>query len=96
METKIGKKFEKNISLVLIDKVKFSIDNFTHQYDGVLNLLEEPEILDEFTLTHRDKKLYLGVNEELEKAYLDSKDEPFNETFQTDGGIQVESIQIGS
>ena len=33
-----GKEFNKNISVVLVDKVKFKIDNFTRQYDGVINL----------------------------------------------------------
>lgn len=39
-----------------------NLDNYTHQYDGVLNILEEPEIFDDFTLNYQDKKLYLGVN----------------------------------
>lgn len=81
IEIKIGKEFEKSINMVLINKVKFSMDNFTKQYDGVLNILEEPEIFDEFTISSRDKKLYLGVNEQLNEKYLDLRDEAIKETL---------------
>lgn len=48
--------------MALIEKVKFDTNNFTRQYDGVLNLLEEPEIFEEFILLVKDKKLYLGID----------------------------------
>ena len=92
---KIGKKFEKSVNIVMVDKVKFEMDNYTKQYDGVINMLEEPEMFEQWTLLFKDKKLYVGIDEEFNTDYKDPKDVEFNEIVETDGGIPLETMAIG-
>ena len=92
---KIGKKFEKSVNIVMVDKVKFEMDNYTKQYDGVINMLEEPEMFEQWTLLFKDRKLYVGIDEEFNTDYKDPKDIEFNEIVETDGGIPLETMAIG-
>lgn len=48
--------------MALVNKVKFSTNNFTSQYDGVLNLLGDSSIFEEFGLIAKDKKLTLVID----------------------------------
>lgn len=92
---KIGKKFEKSVNIVMVEKVKFEMDNYTKQYDGVINMLEEPEMFEQWTLLFKDRKLYVGIDEEFNTDYKDPKDVEFNEIVETDGGIPLETMAIG-
>ena len=92
----MGKEFNRTLGMVLVDKVKFELNNLTRQYDGVLSLSGENPALDEFALTMKDKKLFLSPGEKLDEKYLDSRDTSFEEKLESDGGMEVRTINLGN